>query len=91
MKKQDVQIGAEYSAGVSGRVAVIRIDRESPHGGWVGTNMVTGRTVRIRSAARLRAEAPSGSAAKWAARRAAAKVRRAAEKTAMNTPDPTTV
>ena len=54
MKKQDVSIGATYIAKVSGVLAKVRIDRESPYGGWHGTNLTTGREIRIRGAARLR-------------------------------------
>lgn len=54
MKKRDVLIGATYVAKVSGQTAHVRIDRESPSGGWEGTNRSTGRRVRIRSAQRLR-------------------------------------
>ena len=43
MKKQDVQIGSTYSAKVSGVLAKVRITRESPYGGWHGTNLATGR------------------------------------------------
>jgi hypothetical protein len=54
MKKQDVQIGSTYIVKVSGTLAKVRINGESPYGGWRGTNLATGREVRIRSAARLR-------------------------------------
>ena len=54
MKKQDVQTGSIYIAKVSGVLAKVRITRESPYGGWYGTNLATGREVRIRGAARLR-------------------------------------
>ena len=54
MKRRDVQIGSTYIAKVSGVLAKVRINRESPYGGWQGTNLATGREVRIRSAARLR-------------------------------------
>ena len=37
--------------------ALVRIDRESPYGGWDATNLATGRSVRIRTAARLRGRA----------------------------------
>ena len=43
-----------YVAKVSGSLVAVRIDRESPYGGWDATNLATGRAVRIRSAARLR-------------------------------------
>ena len=54
MKKQDVQIGSTYIVRVSGTLAKVRINGESPYSGWRGTNLATGREVRIRSAARLR-------------------------------------
>ncbi len=54
MKKADVEIGGRYVAKVSGNMVAVRIDRESPHGGWDATNLTTGRAVRIRTAARLR-------------------------------------
>ena len=54
MKKQDVQTGLIYIAKVSGVLAKVRITRPSPYGGWHGTNLATGREVRIRGAARLR-------------------------------------
>ncbi|MBM4020272.1 MAG: hypothetical protein FJ288_18455, partial [Planctomycetes bacterium] len=57
MKKHEVKIGARYIAKVSGRLAQVRIDRENPHGGWEATNLATKKSVRIKSAQRLRAEA----------------------------------
>jgi hypothetical protein len=54
MKKQDVQIGSTYIAKVSGVLAKVSITRKSPYGGWYGTNLATGREIRIRGAARLR-------------------------------------
>ena len=54
MKKTDVQCGARYVVKVSGKLATVQITGASPFGGWVGLNVETGRTVRIRSATRLR-------------------------------------
>lgn len=54
MKKADIQVGLTYIAKVSGVLAKVRITSESPYGGWRGTNLATGREIRIRSAARLR-------------------------------------
>ncbi len=54
MKKAQVQIGDTYIVKVSGVLAKVRITAESPYGGWSGTNLATGREIRIRSAARLR-------------------------------------
>ena len=54
MKKNEVKIGGQYIAKVSGRLAQVRIDRENPHGGWDATNLATRKAVRIKSAQRLR-------------------------------------
>ena len=61
MRKADVQVGAKYSAKVSGTLTVVRIDGiRSLRGltrnttGWYATNLKTGREVMIRSAAKLR-------------------------------------
>jgi hypothetical protein len=54
MKKHEITLGGVYVAKVSGRLTRVRIDRESPHGGWDATNIETGRAIRVRSAARLR-------------------------------------
>ena len=48
MKKRDVQIGNTYIAKLSGVLAKVHITRESLNGGWYGTNLATGREVRIR-------------------------------------------
>jgi hypothetical protein len=54
MKKNDVETGATYVAKVSGKLARVRIERESPYGGWEAVNVDTGRRVRVKSAQRLR-------------------------------------
>ncbi len=61
MQKQNVKVGSTYIVKVSGTLAKVRLTREDPRGGWHGTNLATGRDIRIRTAARLRAEAkPAG-------------------------------
>ena len=57
MQKQNVQIGTTYIVKVSGTLAKVRLTREHARGGWYGTNLATGREIRIRTAARLRSEA----------------------------------
>jgi len=57
MKKSEVEVGGTYVAKVSGRLVAVRIDRESPYGGWQATNLKSGRSIRIRTAARLRGRA----------------------------------
>lgn len=58
MKKAEVEIGAFYSAKVSGRRTVVRIDREAAKtygfNGWYATNVATKREVHVLSAQRLR-------------------------------------
>ncbi|MFW5841558.1 MAG: hypothetical protein ACOCZE_13325, partial [Planctomycetota bacterium] len=54
MKKTDVTIGGIYQVKVSGKLVPVRVDEEHPGGGWSGTNQDTGKTVRIKTAQRLR-------------------------------------
>lgn len=54
MKKNDVKIGENYMAKVTNSVVPVRIDTETPNGGWDGKNLVSGRKVHIKSAQRLR-------------------------------------
>lgn len=56
MKKKDVQVGKTYEAKISGRLVPVRLDREYSFGGWIATNLVTNREVRIKTAAKLRKE-----------------------------------
>ena len=58
MQKQNVHIGTTYIVKVSGTLAKVRLTREHERGGWCGTNLATGREIRIRTAARLRSEVP---------------------------------
>jgi len=53
MKKNEVKVGQCYMAKVTKSVVPVRIDRETPSGGWDARNVATGRSVRIKSAARL--------------------------------------
>jgi hypothetical protein len=59
MKKDQVRIGETYTAKVSGGIAPVRITQEVWLGelqkGWKGINTETGRSVRVKSAQRLRA------------------------------------
>ena len=59
MKRAEVKLGAVYRVKVSGILADVRLDEESPHGGWWGTNLATKRRIRIRTAAKLRREVVS--------------------------------
>jgi len=54
MKNSDVQIGATYLVKVADNLVPVKITREHPSGGWEGTSEKTGKTIRIKSAQRLR-------------------------------------
>jgi len=56
MRKSQIKVGKVYQAKVSNRLVPVRIDSESPSGGWYATNTTTGNKVRIRTAGRLRKE-----------------------------------
>ena len=60
MKKADITIGTTYTAKVSDKVVPVRIEREHASGGWEATNTVTGKTIRIKTAQRLRAPTMTG-------------------------------
>ena len=54
MRKHEIEVGGIYRAKVSGRLVSVRISATHSSGGWVATNLYTGRMVRIKTAARLR-------------------------------------
>jgi hypothetical protein len=56
MQKDQIQIGNTYTAKVTDKVVPVRIDAEHPSGGWTAINLVTNKTIRIKSAQRLREE-----------------------------------
>lgn len=56
MKKIEVKLGAIYEAKVSCLLTRVRVDAERPYGGWVATNLATGRKIIVRGAQRLRRE-----------------------------------
>lgn len=54
MRKSEVDIGAVYTVKVSNKLVPVKILRVSRFGGWEGENFHTGRSVRVKTAARLR-------------------------------------
>lgn len=54
MKNANVQVGKVYVVKVTGKMAPVRLEAVSPHGGWVGRNLRTNKEVRIKTAAKLR-------------------------------------
>ena len=56
MRKKEIEIGKTYLAKVSGKLTAVRLTGNSPYKGYDGLNLKTGRTVRIKTAAKLRKE-----------------------------------
>lgn len=73
MLKKQVKVGSHYAIRHNGEhnLTVIRIDSESIYGGYNATKLKTGRSIRIKSAAKLRGEVilnpdyPANSNTKW--------------------------
>jgi hypothetical protein len=57
MKKADVKINATYVVKVANNLVPVKIVREHANGGWEGESLKTGKTIRIKSAQRLRGPA----------------------------------
>ncbi|MCG3181397.1 MAG: hypothetical protein BIFFINMI_03790 [Phycisphaerae bacterium] len=62
MKKNEVVIGGQYVAKVSGNLVPVRITGESKYGGWDAVNTKTNKAVRIKSPQRLRRPANEATA-----------------------------
>ena len=65
MKNSEVQIGATYLVKVADNLVPVKLIREHSSGGWEGVSEKTGKTIRIKSAQRLRkrlADAAPGAA-----------------------------
>jgi hypothetical protein len=56
VKLKEVEVGKTYAAKISERVVPVTIVSTNSYGGWNGRNERTGRSVRIRGAAKLRFE-----------------------------------
>jgi hypothetical protein len=56
MTAADAKTGRYYATKISGKMTIVKIEAESPHGGWMGRNIFTNRTVRIKSGAKLRGD-----------------------------------
>lgn len=59
MRKNEVFVGATYIVKVSGHLVPVKLESVSSYSGWNGRNQVTGREIRIRTAAKLRRMVPS--------------------------------
>jgi len=53
VKKDEIKIGRNYKAKVSGKWVAVNISSVCSWGGWNGKNLLTGRLVHIKTAARL--------------------------------------
>lgn len=61
MKAAEVRIGDRYIAKVSKKIVTVRIvDKSRYRNGWEAVNEATGRTIHIKTAARLRANTQPG-------------------------------
>jgi hypothetical protein len=58
MKQRDVKLGGVYRAKVSNKLVDVRLDSVHHNKGWWATNLATGRSIHIKTAARLRFEIP---------------------------------
>lgn len=56
MKTADAKVGGKYYANVSGKRVEIRLDEAKTKGGWVATNLSTGKKIHVKSAQRLLGE-----------------------------------
>ena len=65
MKKTEVSVGNVYVALVSGKYAPVQIVATHVGGGWWGTNLTTGRNIRIRTAGRLRRQLACDEISHW--------------------------
>ena len=54
MKKNEIEIGGQYTCKVTDKIVVVKITGENLHGGWDAINLETNKKVRIKSAQRLR-------------------------------------
>lgn len=59
MKKNEIKIGGVYVVKVSGRLCPVRVDKAGKSKGWWCTNLRTGRTVYVLTAAKMRKEIDS--------------------------------
>lgn len=61
MKQSDVKIGVTYQVKVASNLVPVKIVRTHDSGGWEGTSVKTGKTIRMKTVQRLRrqlADAP---------------------------------
>ena len=87
MKKSEVAIGGQYKAKVTDKVVTVEILAENPNGGWDAKNLATGKTVRIKSAQRLRGPAATTATSARGAR-SSARTARCRQRPSTNTAKP---
>lgn len=54
MQAKDIFVGQIYMVKISGKVQQVKIIKTCPTGGWMATNLATGRDIRLRTGARVR-------------------------------------
>jgi len=82
MKKDEVTVGGHYAVKISGKISTVRIIAEDRHGGWSGINVSTNKSVRVKSAAKLREEVEPDGTPIRKPKAASSKPAKAAESTA---------
>jgi len=67
MLKRDVVLGRHYAIAHTSynKLSVIRLDSVSIYGGYNATKLSTGRSIRVKSAAKLRCEVVRGQNGRW--------------------------
>lgn len=54
MQAKDIFVGSVYIVKISGKLQQVKIVRTCPNGGWMATNLATGRDIRLKTGARVR-------------------------------------
>lgn len=54
MQAKDIFVGSIYLVKISGKIQQVKIIKTCPTGGWMATNLATGRDIRLRTGARVR-------------------------------------
>lgn len=54
MQAKDIFVGQIYLVKISGKIQQVKIVKTCSNGGWMATNLATGRDIRLRTGARVR-------------------------------------
>src|SRR4051794_16370377 len=62
MKKDEIKVGSTYLAKVGARSVEVRIEGETPKGGWNAKSVASGKPIRIKDPKHLRPAKEAGAA-----------------------------